>query len=331
MADREAIWITESEIVDLISLKEAIPALERGLKEEHDGKAVNMKKTHAVWNQKRSTLHAIGAVLGGVGIVGTKTWAHTPGGACPLLILFDSENGRLMAVIEAFALGQMRTAGISGVATQCLADESADEMAIIGTGKQALAQVAGVNAVRPLNQLRVYSPNPENRTAFVDKVRNQIPIDVIATESVEAAVENSPIVTLVTRATEPFLSSAMLASGCHLNAVGAITPERQEFTQDIFERCGPIVVDSLDSVRRLSSEFIEQFGENDEKWQAVKPLSDTLATGGSRPSSTDITLFKAMGMGLSDLAMGNEILNRAHTSGVGREIPQPEKKPLRYS
>ena len=331
MADNEAIWITESDVVDLISLKEAIPALERGLKEEHDGKAVNMKKTHAVWNQKRSTLHAIGAVLDGVGIVGTKTWAHTPGGACPLLILFNSENGRLIAVIEAFALGQMRTAGISGVATHCLAHKSADEMAIIGTGKQALAQVAGVNAVRPLKRLRVHSPNPKNRKVFVDKVRNQFSFEVTDANSVEVAVENVPIVTLVTRATEPLLSSAMLASGCHLNAVGAITPERQEFTQDIFDRSGPIVVDSLDSVRRLSSEFIEHFGDDDDKWQAVKPLSAEVAAGSGRPASADITLFKAMGMGLSDLAMGNEILSRAHSNDVGREISQPEKKPLRYN
>ena len=107
MSDEEALWISEAMIVDLISLKEAIPALEAGLRQEQEGKAVNMKKTHAVWNQNKSTLHAIGAVLDGAGIVGTKTWAHTPGGACPLLILFNSENGKLMAVIEAFALGQM--------------------------------------------------------------------------------------------------------------------------------------------------------------------------------------------------------------------------------
>jgi len=55
------------------------------------------------------------------GVVGTKTWAHTEGGANPLLILFDAANGQLMAVIEAFALGQLRTAAISGLATRWLA------------------------------------------------------------------------------------------------------------------------------------------------------------------------------------------------------------------
>ncbi len=47
-------------------------------------------------------------------IVGTKTWAHTAGGATPLVTLWNSETGQLEAIIEAFALGQMRTGGISG-------------------------------------------------------------------------------------------------------------------------------------------------------------------------------------------------------------------------
>jgi len=327
MSEMEAIWISEAETINLISLKEAIPALETGLIQEHDGKAANMKKTHAVWNEKRSTLHAIGAVLDGAGVVGTKTWAHTPGGACPLLILFNSENGKLLAVIEAFALGQMRTAGISGVATRCLADEHADDMAIIGTGKQALAQVAGVHAVRPLKRLRVYSPNQEKREAFASKVKENLALDVGVSESVEEAVKDVSIVTLVTRAVEPFLSSSMLSTGCHINAVGAITPERQEFTQDIFDRCDLIAVDTFDSVRRLSSEFIQQFDTND--WSSVTPLSSLVASKSHRPTDADLTLFKAMGMGLSDLSMGTEILHRALAKGIGRKIPQPEKKPLR--
>ena len=36
---------------------------------------------------------------------------------------------------------------------------------------------------------------------------------------------------------EPFLRAAMLAPGTHVNAVGAITPERGEFAPDIFARC----------------------------------------------------------------------------------------------
>src|SRR3989442_45669 len=148
MPDDSPLWITEAEVVSLMDMREAIDALEKGLLAEAHGEARNMVKTHAEFGDG-ATLHAIGAVFPHAGFVGTKTWTHTPGGATPLLILFDAATGALRAVIEAFALGQLRTGGASGVATRWLAAEGAVEFAMIGTGKQAITQVAAVLAVRP--------------------------------------------------------------------------------------------------------------------------------------------------------------------------------------
>ena len=135
------IWISEAEVVSAMSLPEAIDALRVGLREEAAGKAVNMVKTHATW-ANGSTLHAIGAVFEGLGVVGTKTWAHTANGAMPLLVLIDANNGSVLAIIEAFALGQMRTGGISGLATDLMSRPNSARMAMIGAGKQSITQVA---------------------------------------------------------------------------------------------------------------------------------------------------------------------------------------------
>jgi ornithine cyclodeaminase len=318
----DPIWITEAEVVASMHLGEAIDALEAGLKLEAAGQARSMAKTHAIWGHGH-TLHAIGAVLEGAGVVGTKSWAHTEGGAAPLLLLWDAESGRLLAVIEAFALGQMRTGGIAGVATRWLAPETADELAIIGTGKQSVTQVAAVAAVRPLKRIRVFSPTAENRQAFVAKLEKLLPeIAVREAPSVEAALDGAGIVTLVTRARQPFVSAGMLAPGAHLNAVGAITPEREEFTQDVFDRVGAIAVDNVGSVQALSAEFRRRFTQD---WSAVRPLSALIAGNLRRPAEADLTLFKAMGMGLSDLALGIEILARVRQSGGGRAIPHPQR------
>ena len=317
----QPIWIAEAEVVRLMNLGEAIAALEKGLRMEARGEAENMVKTHVAWDH--NNLHAIGAAFSGVGVVGTKTWAHTGDGTCPLLILFDAKNGSLKAVIEAFALGQMRTGGICGVATNWLAREDATEMAIVGTGKQALAQIAAVAAVRPLRRVGVFSPRPESRSEFVRKARTEFDFDVVEARSVEEAVADAMIVTTVTRATQPFLTSHMLRAGAHVNAVGAITPDRAEIAQDLFPRCTTVAVDSLPAVQKLSSEFIEYYANKG--WDRVKPLSAVLASQTKRPSAADLSMFKAMGMGISDLALGTEILQRALSNGVGREIPQPQK------
>lgn len=319
----QPIWITEQDVVDLLDLREAIEALARGLRLEAAGGALNMAKTHVAW--PHGTLHGLGAVFPERRVAAVKAWAHTEGGATPLLQLVDAHDGSLMAVIEAFALGQMRTGGISGLATDWLADPDARELAIIGTGKQALVQVAAVNAVRPLRRVRVFSPKAESRRAFVRAVESELEIAASDCDCVAEAVAGAPIITLVTRATAPFLDAAMVARGAHVNAVGAITPERAEFAQDIFARASRIAVDSLPGVQKLSREFTEQFGVAGSTWDRVVPLSRLIAQGQRRAPADDITLFKAMGMGISDLALAVEIHERAIRSGRGSAFAHPKR------
>jgi ornithine cyclodeaminase len=317
-----ALWITEAEVAAALDMRGAIAAVETGLVAEASGTAQNMLKTHVQWGTG-STLHAIGAAFSVAGMVGTKTWAHTDGGATPLLILFDADSGALRAVIEAFALGQLRTGALSGVATRWLAAETADELAIIGTGRQALAQVAGVAAVRRLRTVRVHSPTPAHREAFAQRVREVLGVEARAAATVAETVAGASLVTLVTRARAPFLRAAMLAPGAHLNAVGAITPDRAEFEGDVFARCGIVAADSVPSAQRLSREFQDHYGSGGD-WSAVTPLSAIVAGAARRTPATDLTLCKAMGMGVSDLAVGMEVLTRVTRTGRGRAIAQPE-------
>lgn len=319
----EPIWITEQDVVDLMDLREAIKALERGLREEAVGQACNMTKTQLALGH--SNLHALGAIFTTERLAATKTWMHTDRGATPLLVLIDTETGAIRAIIEAFALGQMRTGGIAGLATDWLAHDDADDMALIGTGKQALLQVAAVNAVRPLQRVRVFSPNPASRAEFVARARAEFGFEVMDAASVVEAVKDAPIATLVTRASAAFLDSAMIARGTHLNAVGAIGPDREEFAQNIFTRVTHMAVDTLPAVQNLSKEFRTQFGAPGAAWDAVLPLSTLIARGSRRNGADDITLFKAMGMGISDLALATEIFRRAQQHGRGRPFAHPQR------
>jgi alanine dehydrogenase len=323
----QALWITEAEVASLVDMGDAIAALERGLSAEASGGAVNMVKTHTTFGHG-DTLHAIGATMLASEVVGTKTWAHTEGGANPLLIMFDARDGQLVAVIEAFALGQLRTAAISGLATRWLSAPDASEMALVGAGKQALAQVAAVAAVRKLRRVRIASRNPENAVTFAKRARGELNLEIEPVASVAAAVKHAHIITLVTRATAPFLQSSMIAPGAHINAVGAVVPERAEFEPSILARCAVVAADTVPGVRSLSREFIEFYGNDERAWTAVLALSRVIAAGSGRPAGADLTLFKAMGMGISDLSMGVEVLRRARANGVGRPLaPTIRAKP----
>lgn len=316
----QGIWISEADVVSVMALPEAIDALRAGLREEAAGRATNMVKTHATWGNG-SSLHAIGAVFEGWNIVGTKTWAHTAGGAMPLLVLLDAGTGAIVALIEAFALGQMRTGGISGVGTDVMARPDASRLALIGAGKQSIAQVAAVAAVRQLDRVTVWSPTAANRETLAEKIEQKLGIEAIATQTLDEALDAADIVTLVTRARAPVITRDMLARGVHLNAVGAITPERVEFEPALLERATMTGADSVPQVRRLSQEFMTAFGEDEAQWTRLQPLSALIARDERRPADADLSVFKAMGMGISDLSLGIEIFRRVRDAGLGRLIP----------
>lgn len=335
MTSPPCLWISEAEAASLVDMDAAIGALDEALRLEAAGDAVNMTKTHTAW--PGGSLHAIGATLRRDGIAATKTWVNTPRGSTPLVLLFDAAAGRLLAVLEAFALGQLRTSGIAGIATRVLAREDARTFAIIGTGEQALPQAAAAAAVRPITSIRVFSRDAARREAFARRVAETLGIEASAAPSVAEAVRGADVVTLVTRATEPFLTPAMVGRGAHVNAVGAITPERSEFEPALLARCAVTAVDNVAQVAALSSEFMTYFkagGASSARaagpdWSAVTPLSALLARGATRPKDADLTLFKAMGMGISDLAVGLRCYRTAVERGIGRPIPHPERAALR--
>jgi ornithine cyclodeaminase len=329
VSDLEPLWIREREVAELLALDEAIEVLEAGLRVEGRGGARSMAKTQ-VELPRGGGLHALGAHAAAAGFAGTKTWAHTAQGATPLLAVWSSETGALAAVIEAFALGQMRTGAMTGVATRWLARSDADELAQIGTGKQALTQVAAVAAVRPLRRVRVYSPTAANRAAFAERLaRDGFDFEVVAAASLEQALEGASIVSLATRAREPFVHARQLATGAHLNAIGAITRERAELAQDVFERCTRIAVDVLAAARELSTELIEYHERKSRDWSQVRLLAELVAHEERRPAGANLTLFKAMGSGVADLALGLEVIARARSSGAGRPIARSERARVR--
>lgn len=324
-----ALHLTESDVAELVDLNEAIEALETGLGREARGEAINIAKALGTFNGTAS-MHALGSVFPKDGYGGFKTWMNTGERGVALMEIFDVAHGRLAAIIEASVLGQLRTAAVSGLATKWLADPAADEMALIGTGRQAMMQLAAVAAVRKLRRVRIFSRTLENRRAFAAQARELFPFAVEEGASVGDTLAGAPIVTLVTRASSPFVSADMLAPGAHLNAVGAILPKHAEFEQDVFDSADAVVVDSIPGARANSKEFMDRYGKDEAAWARVETLGAVIASGKRRPTQPNLTLFKAMGMGISDLSVAMIALERARQRGIGKLIPAPVRASPRW-
>ena len=319
----EPVWITEAEAAALLSLPEAIEALAEVHRLYAGGEAKNMVKTQA--QAGPANLHAVGAVVPGDGIAGTKTWMHTPGGAQPLLVLFSPADGSVVALVEAFALGQRRTGATSALATRELSRPESATLALIGTGKQAAAQAEAVCAVRPIAAISVYGRDAERRRACVERVQERVEAYVREEDSLATALAHGDVITLVTRAAEPFVTASQLNPGTHVNGVGAILPDRRELDVDAVAAFDLIAVDSRDQAKAASGELRAAVADGRLEWSGVHELGEVL-TGAvpGRANEDQITFFKAMGVGIADVALGAEVLRRARQQGGGRPLPVTE-------
>jgi alanine dehydrogenase len=317
-------WIGEEDVVALVSLPEVIDAIRGAYLRAAAGGIVAMPKTYASWDG--GTLHAIGAVATSGGLAVSKTWAHTGGGATPLLAAWDVTTGRLRAVIEAFALGQLRTSAISGTATAILAAPRSEVLGVIGSGKQAEGQIAAVAAVRDIRNIAIFSPTAEHRTALATRITEHSGIAARAVNSVAEAADQADVIVTVTRAVQPFLSAAMLAERVHINAVGAITPERAELEPAVVARARWVVADDVAAARQLSPRELSPSNA-----PHLLPLGRVIAAHEGFDGK-GLTIFKALGSGISDLAVAELIIAGANVADVGQPLTiSPRSQPRLWS
>src|SRR5580692_3735541 len=83
-----------------------------------------------------------------------------------LVLLFSSENGEPLAIFPDGVMQRMRVGAANGLGAKYLARQNASTVGLLGSGWQAGAQLMAACAVRPVEAIRCFSPNPQNRDTF---------------------------------------------------------------------------------------------------------------------------------------------------------------------
>jgi alanine dehydrogenase len=310
--------LREEEVQALLSVGDAIEALERTFRAQAEGRAVNLPRQRVRW--PGGTLHVMAAGDLGSGYVGLKAYTAVGGQTRFVVLLFHAESGELLAIIEADRLGRLRTGAATGLATRYLARPDARVVGMIGAGRQAATQLMAVCAVRPIAEARVYSPTPERRAAFAHRMRETLGIPVQAVERPEAAVEGADILITITSAREPVLRGAWLRPGVHLNAAGSNALLRRELDEEAIARADLIVIDSRAQGQIEAGDFLEPLERGRLQWERVYELRDVVAGRVGRAHPEQITLFKSLGIALEDIAVAAMAYERARAQGAGERI-----------
>lgn len=318
----QALFLDEACVRQLVTMEDALAAVEEVFAEQGRGRVFNVPRVRAP--VKGGTLRITAAVLSYRGYYGVKVSStavfHSNAGR--MFCLYREETGELCAVVQVFAMGALRTGAASGIATKYLANPDAAVLGVLGSGRQARTQVDAVCAVRPIREIRVWSPRAASREAFCADVKKTNKIDCLPAESPEQAVRGADVLVTATTATAPVVQGAWLQPGVHLNAIGANYEHRRELDSDTVAAARFIATDDTEQVRYESTDLAAPVAEGRLSWDRVHGLCDVVAGKiKGREAREDITLFKSLGVAIEDVALAARAYEKATRLGIGVTLP----------
>ncbi|MHB1908809.1 MAG: ornithine cyclodeaminase family protein [Nitrososphaerales archaeon] len=217
------------------------------------------------------------------------------------VVLIDASDGSTLATIDAPALTAIRTGAVSGLATRILAPKESKNVAVLGSGQQAKAQLEAIQAVRDIQSAFVYSPNYAHARNFAKEMRSMLHIDVTALKERTGFRSLSvDIIIAATNSAIPVIAwEEDVSENCHINSIGTL-PERREL--DRMTICNSsIFVDSKESVLHEAGDIMDAIKNHVISEQNILgDLGDLLHRNWSKRREK-VTLFKSVGFGLQDV------------------------------
>lgn len=235
------------------------------------------------------------------------------------VMLFETEHGRLLAIMDASEITAIRTASVSGVATRLLARDDAHDLTIMGSGVQAKTHLAAMLQARPgIDRVRVWSRHTDNARRFAERAAQRYGITVEPVATVQEAVEGADLICTTTAAPEPILMGDWIAPGAHVNAVGSSVPFARELDTEAVVK-SRLFVDRRESTVNEAGDFLfpKQEGAVTDDHILGEIGEILLGRIAGRQSPDDITLFKSLGLAIEDLAAANHIYKKAVETSAG--------------
>lgn len=298
--------LDEEGVRRLLRMEEVIHAMERALADFSTGKVVQPVRTMMPVAEHGGFIGLMPAYAGALGVKLVAFYPNNRGVPThhAIIHLFRPETGEPLVTMDGRLITEERTAAVSAVATKFLARPDASVLALIGSGVQARSHLKALRLVRGFREVRVWSPRHAGEFAREFGVRTA--------SSAEEAVRGADVIVTATTSRTPVLRGEWLASGAHVNAVGAPRPDWRELDDAVLARAR-LYVDSREATAKESGDVIAAgavFAELGEVAAGARP---------GRQSADEITVFKSVGLAVEDVVTADLVFRAALNATPGRK------------
>lgn len=318
--------LSHTEVLELLPIKECIPIMREALIALGAGKVHQPLRTIIRPHDAKGVMGLMPSYMSGdAGAFGLKAICVFPGNPAQGkdshqggVLLFSAETGELLAMMNASAITAIRTAAVSGVATDLLARADACKLAILGSGVQARSHLVAMSGVRPIKRCRIASRHIEHARKFAQEMKQDFSFPLEPVETVEEALKGADLVATVTTAVEPIVKREWISPGAHLNLVGSSTPKAREVDSETMAAVS-LFVDRRESTINEAGDYLLAAGDGLIGPDHIRAEIGEVLKGDKpgRTSPEEITCFKSLGIAIEDLTAAHYLYRKAKEEKVG--------------
>ncbi len=240
---KETLLLKQSEIKQLIDMKEVIESVETAYSVHADRKVQMPAKKYLFFKKYNGDLRIMPCFIKSLDQAGVKCVNVHPNNPLQhdlptvmgVIELFDPKTGFPISVMDGTWITNMRTGAAAGVGTKYLARKDSTKLGIIGAGKQAFTQLMALKEVMNIESAKVFCRTCSSRENFAKLANEKFGLNVKAVATAEEAVKDVDVIVTVTPANKPVLKSEWISEGTHINAMGADAPGKQELESGLLK------------------------------------------------------------------------------------------------
>lgn len=312
------LYISDADIERLVSMREAIDAVEKAFREYAYGTAVMPPRSTLMLDSFGGSISLMPSYLKGAGVVATKIisiYPSNPEKGLPTtaawLVCNDPETGVMEALMDATYLTALRTGAVTGVAARYLAPKDCRVAALIGCGAQGRTQAIALDAEIKLESLRIYDLSKERMSRFTTEMEPILVGKITPCESAEEAVRGADIVVTATTSKEPVLRRSWLGDMVHISAIGSFYPDHREIDTETV-REAKVVVDSREAALAEAGDLIIPIREGAIGADHIYAELGEIIIGKKRGRTEKdrLTIFKSVGLAIQDSAIASLVIKK---------------------
>jgi alanine dehydrogenase len=234
-----------------------------------------------------------------------------------VIVLYDADNGRLLAVLDSMEITIKRTAAATAVAAKYLARKNSSVAAICGCGEQGCAHLQVLSLMFPLRKVYAFDIDPNASQHLAAQLSRESQADVEPVHTLPGAIQRSDLVVTCTPATEFYVHKEDVAPGTFIAAIGADDSHKQEIDPALLSSA-KVVADSLEQVCSIGDTHHAIAQCLMRKEDVYAELSEVVAgKKAGRINETDIIVFDSTGIAVEDAAAATNVYEKALIAGIG--------------